>query len=1833
MEPALQELYAEGSPDDEVAVIIRLTDSTDLPQGVRIITQFGQIATVRLPRREIPRVRREVASMKRPKLYSYDDCACSSRQISPAALEAEVSRSDPGEEAVEFEISASDQRRPSGDLPTGRGVVVAHIDWGVDILHPEFRYPGGRTRLLAFWDQSAAMSPQQSNRYGYGRIYDAANIDRALSSPDPYAVIDYNPGTASHGTHTLSISAGNGASDGPVGLAPEASLIFVHLSTYTPEGPALLGDSVALLEALDFILRTAGARPVVVNTSLGRHAGEHDGKTLTEQGMDAFLLAAPGRAIVQSCGNYYNKNIHAQGVLRPGQSRTLRFITDQANRVPNELDLWYPGTDRFGVRLRGPGDTPEISVQPGGSTPIMSNGKHVGTIYDRLCDPNNGDNEVTVFLYPTAPAGEWALILTGEDVADGRFHAWLERDATCPGCQAHFVPGASNPTRTIGTIANGLRTIAVGAYDAHRDERPLAPFSSSGPTRDGRIKPDLVAPGVRILAGRSRARGAAPDAALLTCMSGTSMAAPHVTGTVALMFAAAGRPLFIEETRRLLLTSTDAAPDSEIAVRLRFGSGYLNTEAAVAAAKATSELAAPARRSAASGVRGGTPKSGEIAAVDTERNNMPQRDNEAKAETIATGPEAERAAENGEAEAPSTKDRRSDAFARRPLPPQFRPRPSQVQVPITGGPPSLALPFGARSPVAFTVPLGGTALQPPPAAAPPAIQPGMATPPPAGPQAGLPQYPAAPAPSQAGPVLPQYPTAPPSPDLPQYPTALPAIDVPPQASAAPPSPVPGGEEPLTVAADIPLYVPPTGEAEPQAYGYGEAILYSAERVAQLGGAPRSSSGVLTAVLSDAAGVREAESESFDVFGLGSHTPSATTLFNAFAFPAHPLRARAVLRRQYESRFQPIAIPGQPIADVSLRPGDLLVRIARGEGWGHIAVIASNQFRRHLELANAGLRGEGYPRLLPGGYVHVVEIGPRPRSFGDRFARRLSDATGAVLPDTLLLRPVLGLAFGEQTEAAEPAATRTAAPGSQNVRPVLRLGSIHPAVRELQRQLNRIDIDLKALSLPGLAGCPLKESDRFDAQTAQAVAAFQQQVFDDPAKWDAVAGPETWAQLDLLAGKPAVHAESATLEAEANGSNTLIVTAPAIPVSIVVANPIVIVKKSYTTPSRTLVTLRSGPFSGTGTFRRSNAHINFFTAASGGRRLAFDGTDNVFPSAQLSAGVQLFAEGASPSGTVNDVTIALTLRPGAGPTGTPATAQMTAVEVTLDICRSQTSAGAAPPPLSTNDKLNVGRFIQVQDTGNNAERAMLLVRQAQPAAFTGKLVLTTVDSRVTLFQTEAPGAPALTSPREIDNSTIPATGLPLFVQAGSASGAIRDTGIQLGIKDVDATHGDRVAITAVSFTRIRATIKPTPANTPRTGIAAPANHTFDTTGISGDFALTPPLVLMRNAQPDIDLEVSSTPPGLPIVWQVIRNSADHASLGDATAVLPVTANASDPTKARVNANQKGSFRVRAFIETSGTRRFQGKEPSIPLNLVLADATVVADNSIANPGSLVATPHAGGLNIANGSWPSSAGLTAADLAAAGMAMQLVADVTGGGPDGRLGLDKVFCGLVNDLRNVVIRGTYHNPGPPAGDVHLNNIYVSNGASATGSLSSKPLFKPGDPRPTPWAWPLLDSGRPTPGQGGETATMSASGPHTRVTRPLGERWTMQCIDSPGRSFPKTHPLNPAAILSHVRYRQEFVANFCFWTNINGTRGATGHSADRLYSVLRIVPWEIDGEWDVAFPPAGPPTLTAITPHRVSADNSRRVTIRPIERAQNHRVEVRPPSGIGQAIAWDGRT
>lgn len=113
---------------------------------------------------------------------------------------------------------------------------------------------------------------------------------------------------------------------------------------------------------------------------------------------------------------------------------------------------------------------------------------------------------------------------------------------------------------TINDPGNAERAITVGATSTRPHSTGVSYFSSKGPTGDGRLKPDLVAPGERVVSAGAgallaQARRTDPDASYVE-NSGTSMAAPHVSGVAAGFLSVhreyVGRP---EDVKRILMDS------------------------------------------------------------------------------------------------------------------------------------------------------------------------------------------------------------------------------------------------------------------------------------------------------------------------------------------------------------------------------------------------------------------------------------------------------------------------------------------------------------------------------------------------------------------------------------------------------------------------------------------------------------------------------------------------------------------------------------------------------------------------------------------------------------------------------------------------------------------------------------------------------------------------------------------------------------------------------------------------------------------------------------------------------------------------------------------------------------------------------------------------------------------------------------------------------------------------------------------------------------------------------------------------------------------------------
>uniref|UniRef100_K3WRN9 subtilisin n=1 Tax=Globisporangium ultimum (strain ATCC 200006 / CBS 805.95 / DAOM BR144) TaxID=431595 RepID=K3WRN9_GLOUD len=159
-----------------------------------------------------------------------------------------------------------------------------------------------------------------------------------------------------------------------------------------------------------------------------------------------------------------------------------------------------------------------------------------------LCPTDTDGNNSDCSKAPRIVSNSWGGA-GGQDFFDGVINAWIKA-----GIIPVFSQGNSGPAcGTAGSPGDNTRVIGVGATGATDN---LAYFSSRGPTVFGRRKPDISAPGFYI---RSSYFGSDNDYQVL---SGTSMAAPHVAGSIALLLATQPN-LAIDEVKVALYTTTD----------------------------------------------------------------------------------------------------------------------------------------------------------------------------------------------------------------------------------------------------------------------------------------------------------------------------------------------------------------------------------------------------------------------------------------------------------------------------------------------------------------------------------------------------------------------------------------------------------------------------------------------------------------------------------------------------------------------------------------------------------------------------------------------------------------------------------------------------------------------------------------------------------------------------------------------------------------------------------------------------------------------------------------------------------------------------------------------------------------------------------------------------------------------------------------------------------------------------------------------------------------------------------------------------------------------------
>ncbi|HYV85439.1 MAG TPA: S8 family serine peptidase [Patescibacteria group bacterium] len=465
---------------------------------------------------------------------------------------------------------------------TGKGVILGNVDTGIDITHPDFRKADGTTRIKYLWRQDdACVGTPPAPPFDFGCLYTEADINASLTGGPAVPA----PDAEGHGTQTTGIAAGNGFATGHgypngryVGMSPDADIIMVK--TFPEPGAACGANCFQISAGLDFIDAMAASlgKPYAINLSLGSQYGGHDGSDLDEQTIDSLIgPGIPGKAITKSVGNDRGLPIHISGTVAAGGTNTHTFTIPSYTPLAGTFNdyaawwLWYNAGDNLTVTIGDPtttacGSTMLTVSATTGQGQVFNNSNSGFMLIDDTDSPvipggaRSFHMEVDDQANKAPCAGTWTVRVHGNTVPQGgHYDAWiwsstfgvsqLEASWISPDLTKLIsIPGTSFNVISVGGYMTKEQWLSVDTNTYHwqgttlADVGTLAPFSTPGPTRDNRLKPEIAAPAWGVASALSHdvdvspASGNQPfvvEDGVHIVGAGTSFSSPHVAGIFA----------------------------------------------------------------------------------------------------------------------------------------------------------------------------------------------------------------------------------------------------------------------------------------------------------------------------------------------------------------------------------------------------------------------------------------------------------------------------------------------------------------------------------------------------------------------------------------------------------------------------------------------------------------------------------------------------------------------------------------------------------------------------------------------------------------------------------------------------------------------------------------------------------------------------------------------------------------------------------------------------------------------------------------------------------------------------------------------------------------------------------------------------------------------------------------------------------------------------------------------------------------------------------------------------------------------------------------------------
>lgn len=461
---------------------------------------------------------------------------------------------------------------------TGKGVIIAILDRGIQWQNPDFVKPDGTTRIRYMLDMTGQNYCDPSNPAPVE--YTAAQINAALNGGPTIPERD----AVGHGTVTAGIAAGNGrafANGKYKGFAPDADLIIVKL---TSEGapahdnqPAETPFTACHTQALSWLDQKIAAlgEPVVGLINSGVQLwGPIDGTSVVSGAIDqVFGKTRPGRIYVEASGDEGGLPTHAGGTYSNNPATVVNFT--KADASGQQIAIWYTGAAPARVTVAM---TDGTTVGPVGPDSFASSSDNTVSVTQYSpgsefypATSTSGDRFVNIFISGHAASG--SISIQGVS-SGGKFDMYADAGPV-DSFSDHLVAGRltdwASTKSAISVGAHVLRTTWVDIDGIMRDDSQegstgqLWFHSAGGPTRDGRLGIAFTAPGQNIFATYAtnsywetfRFNLIQDGGGWYGRQGATSGASPIAVGAAALMLQA--KPDLTSDQARALLTNTATA--------------------------------------------------------------------------------------------------------------------------------------------------------------------------------------------------------------------------------------------------------------------------------------------------------------------------------------------------------------------------------------------------------------------------------------------------------------------------------------------------------------------------------------------------------------------------------------------------------------------------------------------------------------------------------------------------------------------------------------------------------------------------------------------------------------------------------------------------------------------------------------------------------------------------------------------------------------------------------------------------------------------------------------------------------------------------------------------------------------------------------------------------------------------------------------------------------------------------------------------------------------------------------------------------------------------------